>query len=171
MSVFVHLPQRLSPGLYRTCHRRRAATAHREQLTHPQRVSYRGKPKRGTPPQKKHTPWAHQCGFWFKAIQDARLPKGSTPAGTKNTSKQLNSKPCWIVSPCRWAPRLISARLCRGAERAQVAVRELPGFRGDANNVRRAKRGKTSLVKKLLVSSFTRNLAKFPSGPDFFKKP
>lgn len=118
------------------------------------------------PPQKG--PWTCQYGFWFKAIQYAWLPKGSTSVGTKNTSMQLNSKPCWIKLQCRWAPHLISVRLCRGSERAQVAVREQPGFQGDGNNVRRAERGKTFLVK-LLVSGFTRNLAKFPSGPNFFK--
>lgn len=50
----------------------------------------------------------------------------------------------------------------------QVAVREQLGFQGDGNNVRRAKRSKTFLIK-LLALGFMRNLAKFPSGPDFFK--
>lgn len=63
------------------------------------------------PPQKS-IPWACQRGLWFKAIQYAWLPKGSTPVGTKNTSMQLNSKPCWIKSQRRWAPRLISGCLC-----------------------------------------------------------
>lgn len=124
-----------------------------------------GNPRRASP---KSIPWTCRYGFWFKAIQYAWLPKGSTPVGTKNTSMQLNSKPCWIKLQCRWAPHSISVCLCQGSERAQVAVREQPGFQGDRNNVRRAKHSKTSLVN-LLVLGFTRNLAKFPSGPNFFK--
>lgn len=49
----------------------------------------------------------------------------------------------------------------------QVAVREQHSFQSDGNNVRRAEHGKTSPVK-LLVSGFMGNLAKFPSGLNFF---
>lgn len=54
-----------------------------------------------------------------------------------------------------------------GEARVQVAVQEQPGFQSDGNNVRRAERGKTSLVK-LLVSGFMGKLGKVSLGAQYF---
>lgn len=111
------------------------------------------------PPQKKHIPWTCRYGFWFKAIQYAWLP--TRPAGQR--IPQCNS----TANP---------AGLHRSAGGLHVwcgfaFVGERGGRRwwcgSDGNNVRRAERGQTSLVK-LLVWGSARNLAKFPSGPIFF---
>lgn len=163
MSVFVRLQQRLSPGLYRTRHRRRAATADSSQIRNV--LLNGGNPRWASP---KSVPRARWYGSCFKAIQYAWLPKGSTPVGTKNTSVQLNSKPCWIQSQRRWAPRLIRDRLCRGAERAQVAVREQPGFQGDGNNVWRAERGQNFPHKVARFGAWRETWQSFPGGLIFF---
>lgn len=64
------------------------------------------------PPQKAYLEHV-SMGSDLKQFNMPGSPKAARPVGTKNTSMQLNSKPCWIELQCRWAPHLIWVRLCR----------------------------------------------------------
>lgn len=124
-----------------------------------------GNPRRASP---KSIPWACQYGLWFKAIQYAWLPKGSTPRRDKEylNATQQQTLLDWIAVPVGSTFDLGSA--LSGRERAQVVVREQPGSRGDGNNVRRAERGKTFLVK-LLVLGLRKKLGKVSLGAQFIQ--
>lgn len=143
MSVCPHLQQRLSPGLYWTCHRCHtdAARMQGSQVTGPQGAPQRRKPRAGLP---KRIHRAVRRGPWLNAVQHAWLPEGTT-----NPSRQLGT-----------------AGGTRGAHGSAWchAAAGVGGNVGAARPLRAA--GTTLALVQLLLCGFTTNSTKFPPVRD-----
>lgn len=80
----------------------RSYSYHAPLISHRSTVSFLAEETQDGPPQKAYLEHVSMASD-LKQFNMPGSPKASTPVGTKNTSMQLNSKPCWIKLQCRWA--------------------------------------------------------------------